>query len=140
MPIPKIGEVKYKVKKSSAGLGLFAEEPIKRGTWIIEYVGKVLRGKEVTAHPANKYLFETSRVRMLDGSARSNTARYINYSCKPNCEAEIFGGRVFIKAIRRIEAGVELTYDYGEEYTGEYIKPHGCRCVPCKGDKLTTNH
>lgn len=134
MPIPKIGNAKYKVKKSSAGLGLFAVEPIKRGTWVIEYVGKVLRGKEVTAHPANKYLFETSRVRMLDGSARSNTARYINHSCKPNCEAEIFGGRVFIKAIRCIEAGVELTYDYGEEYTGEYIKPYGCRCVPCKGE------
>lgn len=134
VPIPKIGNVKYKVKKSSAGLGLFAVEPIKRGTWIIEYVGKVLRGKEVTEHPANKYLFETSRVRMIDGSARSNTARYINHSCKPNCEAEIIGGRVFIKAIRRIEAGVELTYDYGEEYTGEYIKPYGCRCVPCKGE------
>lgn len=133
MPIPKIGNVKYKVKKSSAGLGLFAVDPIKRGTWIIEYVGKVLRGKEVTKHPANKYLFETSAVRMIDGSARSNTARYINHSCKPNCEAEIFGGRVFIKAIRRIEAGDELTYDYGKEYTSEYIKPHGCRCASCKG-------
>lgn len=135
MPIPKIGEVKYKVKKSSAGLGLFAMEPIKRGTWIIEYVGKILRGKDVLAYPANtnKYLFETSKARMIDGSARSNTARYINHSCKPNCEVNIFAGRVFVKAIKRIEAGEELTYDYGSEYTDEYIKPHGCRCAPCKG-------
>ncbi len=133
MAIPKIGDVKYKVKKSAAGLGLFAEEPIKKGTWIIEYVGKVVTGKkEVEEYPANKYIFETSKTRMIDGSARSNTARYINHSCKPNCEVEIFGGRVFVKAIKRIEVGEELNYDYGEEYTDEYIKPYGCRCVPCQ--------
>lgn len=135
MPIPKLGNVKYKVKRSNAGLGLFAVEPIKRGTWVIEYGGRILRGKEITAHPANKYLFETNKARMIDGSARSNTARYINHSCKPNCEPEIFHGRVFIKAIKRIEAGDELTYDYGKEYTNEYIKPYGCRCVPCKNKK-----
>lgn len=136
MPIPKIGDVKYKVKKSSAGLGIFAVEPIKRGTWIIEYVGKVVTGKkEVEEYPANRYIFETSKTRMIDGSARSNTARYINHSCKPNCEVEVVAGRVFIKAIKRIEAGDEITYDYGKEYTDEYIKPYGCRCAPCVGKK-----
>lgn len=131
MPIPKLGNIKYKVKRSDAGLGLFAAEPVKRGTWIIEYVGRVLRGKDVNSIE-NKYLFQTSEVRMIDGSARSNTARYINHSCKPNCEPEIIAGRVFIKAIKRIEAGEEFTYDYGKEYNDEYIKPYGCRCVPCK--------
>ena len=135
MPIPIIANVSYKVKKSSAGLGLFATEPIKRGTWIIEYVGRVLHGKEMDP-VNNKYLFETSRVRMIDGSARSNTARYINHSCKPNCEPEIIGGRVFIQAKRRIEPGEEITYDYGEEYFNEYIKPHGCRCLSCKEKSL----
>lgn len=131
MPIPKLGNVKYKVKRSSAGLGLFAVEPIKRGTWIIEYTGTVVRGKAVN-EVGGKYLFETSRYRMIDGKAHSNTARYINHSCKPNCEPEIFHGRVFIRATKRIEAGEELSYDYGKEYTNEYIKPYGCRCVPCK--------
>lgn len=133
MPIPKIGDVKYKVKRSSAGLGLFACEPVKRGTWIIEYVGKILRGKnEVENYPENKYLFETSAVRMIDGSARSNTARYINHSCKPNCEAEIISGRIFIKSLKSIKVGEEFTYDYGKEYFDEYIKKPHCRCVPCK--------
>ena len=136
MPIPKLGNVKYKVKRSSAGLGLFADEPIKKNTWIIEYVGKILNGKkEVDNYPANKYLFETSSTRMIDGSARSNTARYINHSCKPNCEAEIFSGRVFIKSIKPIIAGEEFTYDYGKEYVDEHIKPYGCRCAPCKAKK-----
>ncbi|OIO30282.1 hypothetical protein AUJ77_03505 [Candidatus Nomurabacteria bacterium CG1_02_43_90] len=136
MPIPKLGNVKYKVKRSSAGLGLFADEPIKKNTWIIEYVGKILNGKkEVDNYPANKYLFETSNTRMIDGSARSNTARYINHSCKPNCEAEIFSGRVFIKSIKPIIAGEEFTYDYGKEYIDEHIKPYGCRCTHCKAKK-----
>ncbi len=132
MAIPKLGEVKYKVKRSSAGLGLFAEHPVKKGTWIIEYVGKIINGrKEVTDYPENKYLFETSAVRMIDGSDRSNIARYINHSCKSNCEPEIIGGRVFIKATRRIEVGEEFLYDYGKEYFDEYIG-HRCRCTPCK--------
>lgn len=131
MPIPKLGNVTFKIKRSATGLGLFAGEPVKRGTWIIEYVGKVVRGKEVDAQ-AGKYLFETSRYRMINGNARSNTARYINHSCKPNCEVEVIGGRVFIKAIKRIETGDEFTYDYGKEYVDEYIKPHGCRCTPCR--------
>jgi SET domain-containing protein len=137
MPIPKIGNVKYKVKRSSAGLGLFAVEPVKRGTWIIEYVGKVISGRQAVAdYTENKYLFETSAVRMIDGSARSNTARYINHSCKPNCEVDIIGGRVFIKAIKRIEAGEEFLYDYGKEYFDEYIGAH-CRCVSCKNNPKT---
>ncbi len=134
MPIPKLGDVKYKVKCSSAGLGLFAEEPVKKGAWIIEYVGKIIRGKkEVAEYPANNlYLFETSATRMIDGRERSNTARYINHSCKPNCEAEIFAGRVFIRTIKKIETGEEFSYDYGKEYIDEHIKPYGCYCAPCR--------
>lgn len=136
MAIPKLGNVKYKVKRSNAGLGLFADEPIKRGTWIIEYVGKIINGKQaVLDYPENKYLFETSKVRMIDGSARSNIARYINHSCKPNCEVDIIAGRVFVKAIKNIKAGEEFTYDYGEEYFDEYIKKPHCRCAPCKTKK-----
>jgi hypothetical protein len=139
MPIPKLGTVKYKVRRSSAGLGLFAEEPIRKGTWIIEYVGKLILGKKaVEDYPANKYLFETSATRMIDGSGRSNTARYINHSCKPNCEVEIISGRVFTKTIKNIAAGEEFTYDYGKEYIDEYIKPHGCRCAPCQNKTKKT--
>lgn len=132
MTIPKLGNVKYNVKRSSAGLGLFAAEPIKKGTWIIEYVGKIILGKKaVEEYPANKYLFEISSTRMIDGSERSNTARYINHSHKPNCEVEIVSNRVFVKTIKNIAAGEEFTYDYGKEYIDEYIKPYGCRCAPC---------
>jgi len=57
MPIPIPANVKLKTKRSRAGLGLFAVEPIKRSSYVIEYVGTVVRGHAVD-ELANKYLFE----------------------------------------------------------------------------------
>lgn len=68
---------------------------------------------------------------MIDGNIPANTARFINHSHAPNCEADGPSGKVFILARRRIRAGEELTYDYGEEYIKEYIAPVGCRCAMC---------
>jgi SET domain-containing protein len=118
------------VKRSSAGLGLFAGEPIKKGMFIIEYVGRVI-SKEEEETSRSKYLFEVSRNKTIDGSDRSNIARYINHACKPNAEAEIKSGRVMISAIKNIAAGEEITYDYGKEYVDEHIKPRGCKCASC---------
>jgi SET domain-containing protein len=68
---------------------------------------------------------------MIDGNIKENTARYINHSCRPNCEAEGPKGRIYILSTRNIKAGEELTYDYGKEYFETYIKPFGCKCVKC---------
>lgn len=126
-------EKKYEVKRSApgAGLGLFATQPIKKDEFIIEYVGDVITAKEADKR-GGKYLFETSSRRVIDGSTRTNTARYINHSCKPNCETEIDRGRVYVYAKRSIKPGEELAYDYGKEYFDDFIKPIGCRCVACE--------
>ena len=130
----KTSSLKLDVKKSFAGLGLFAGEPIKKGTKIIEYVGE-----KVTADEANrrggKYLFEINSKWTIDGTTRKNTARYVNHSCDPNCEADVRNGKIFILAKKNITTGEELTYDYGEEYFDEHIKPFGCRCVKCSAKK-----
>lgn len=118
------------VKRGSSGLGLFTAEPIERDGFIIEYVGPILNARE-SDERGGRYLFETNKNRFIDGTARSNTARYINHSCRPNCEVEIRRGRVFVYAKRAIKAGEELSYDYGKEYVDEYVKP--CRCEKCVG-------
>lgn len=116
-----------RVGKSSAGLGLFATRAFKKGERIIEYVGRTLStAEEYTSR--SKYLFEVNKRKTIDGAVRTNIARYINHSCKPNCEPEIERGRIFIDAIKTIKEGEEFTYDYGEEYFIEHIKPLGCRC------------
>lgn len=122
-----------KVFRSSAGFGLKTLVNIKKEETIIEYKGKRILEDEVNAHP-NRYLFELDDKYTIDGSARSNTARYINHSCKPNSEAVHYTDedRIYIEAIRNIKAGEELTYHYGKAHFNEYIKPKGCRCNKCR--------
>ncbi|MFZ3044201.1 MAG: SET domain-containing protein-lysine N-methyltransferase [Minisyncoccia bacterium] len=120
-----------RVGRSSAGLGLFATRAYKKGERVIEYVGRhISTAEEYTSK--SKYLFEVNKRKTIDGKPSMNIAGYINHSCKPNCEPEIERGRVFIDTIKSIKAGEEFTYDYGEEYVDEHIKPFGCRCAKCK--------
>lgn len=119
-----------KVKKGINGLGLFTDAPIKKGEFVIEYFGEMLTADQAN-EKGGKYLFEISNRRTIDGTTRKNTARYINHSCRPNCETDIKKGRVFVFARRSIKEGEELTYDYGKDYWNEYIKPKGCLCEKC---------
>lgn len=117
-----------RVGRSSAGLGLFATRAYKKGDRIIEYFGRTISPAEEYSSNS-KYLFEVNKRKTIDGTTRKNFARYINHSCKPNCEPEIEKGRIYIDAIKGIKLGDEFTYDYGKEYVDEHIKPFGCRCV-----------
>ena len=119
-----------KVKRSIAGLGLYAQEAIPKGACIIEYTGREI-SKEEEETINSLYLFEVTKKKTIDGSIRSNTARYINHSCRPNCEIEIYKARVYVMAKKNIKEGEELNYDYDTSYFNEYIKPKGCRCVKC---------
>ena len=124
----------YAIRKSrpGCGLGLFATDGFKTGEFVIEYTGKKIPTKE--ADDLNtRYLFEVDKHWTIDGSVRSNIARYINHSCFPNCESDVEEGRIIIRALRDIEAGEELSFDYGEEYFDEFIKPQGCKCDACAG-------
>ncbi len=125
------GLVKVVVKRSRAGLGLFALEDIQKGVCIIEYTGRALtQGEKYTSR--SKYLFEINERLTIDGRGRDNIARYINHSCRPNTEPVIHKSRIFIFATRSIKQGEELCYDYGKEYVDAHIKPYGCRCQKCK--------
>jgi len=128
----KIGIYTLKVKRAAkgSGLGLFAEEDILKGAYIIEYFGREISEKEEYTSKS-LYLFEITKKKTIDGTIRENTARYINHSCRPNCEAEIKKGRVLIFAKRNIKKGEELAYDYGKEFFNDHIKPIGCKCVKC---------
>ncbi len=124
-----------KVKRSSAGLGLFAAVPLKKRETIIEYIGKRITSEEGDALENNSYIFTVNSKTDIDGSPRWNTARYANHSCRPNCESVIRSGRVFIVALKDIQPGEELTYDYGKDYFNDFIKPFGCKCVKCAGSR-----
>ena len=121
-----------KAKRGIAGLGLFALEDIKKGEKIIEYIGNILNKEQADNVTPSMYLFEVNRNKTIDGSVRWNTARYCNHSCVGNAESEIIKGRVYMKAIKNIKSGEEITYDYGEEFVKEFIIPKGCKCASAK--------
>ncbi len=124
------GDFALAVRRSSAGLGLFAEQRIPKGACVIEYFGpQITAEQEQTSN--SRYLFAINSKKTIDGSLRANKARYINHSCKANCEPHIHKGRVFIVAKRSIKPEEELAYDYGKDYFDALIKPKGCRCAAC---------
>src|SRR6201996_4481223 len=125
----------YRIGRSRTGLGLFATKRIKKGEKIIRYFCPLLDSKKKKDDAIeNKYLFELTNRWTTDGSIRENVARYINHACKPNAESDVRPRKrkVFIRAIKNIEPGEEINYDYGTDYFKAYLKPIGCKCDACE--------
>lgn len=122
----------FSVKRTNTGLGLIATKEFKKDDFIVEYKGELIDEDEADRR-ANRYLFAINDTWTLDGSDRSNIARYLNHSCKPNCEAEADEdeNRIYIYAKKRIKPGEQLTYDYGKDHFEEFIEPYGCKCDAC---------
>ena len=125
----------YRVGRSRTGLGLFATKPIKKGAKIVRYFGPLLDSRKKKDDAIeNKYLFELNNRWTIDGSVRKNIARYINHACRPNAESDVSARKrkVVIRAIKKIEPGEEINYDYGTDYFKAYLKPIGCKCDACE--------
>lgn len=131
------------------GLGVFATARIARGARIIEYRGERVSHEEADRrydhkHPGDShtFLFIVDARTVIDAGVDGNEARFVNHSCEPNCESVIERGRVFIDAIRTIEAGEELTYDYQIQREADdppdIDQVFACRCgrERCRGTML----
>ncbi|MBF0479802.1 MAG: SET domain-containing protein-lysine N-methyltransferase [Candidatus Omnitrophica bacterium] len=131
----------YIVVKTSSihNKGVFAKKDIPAGTDIIEYVGEKITKKEAerrfqeTFQKAQNneehgavYLFHLNNRYDIDGNVPYNTARYINHSCKPNCEVDIKKGHIWVTAKSNIKKGDELSYNYSYDY--EVHEDHPCLC------------
>ena len=124
----------FRIGRSRTGLGLFATRLIKKRSRIAEYKGPLLTTKQANKIEANgnRYLYEVNSRWTIDGSPRSNIARYANHSCNPNAETYTYGGQVFIRAMRKIKPDEEITYDYGNDYLKHVIGRSHCKCSRCR--------
>lgn len=123
--------VPFRIGRARTGLGLFATMPISKGTYVVEYTGPIMDSAKAEAMEdrGNRYLFEINNRWTVDGAGRSNYGRYANHSHKANMEPMIGDKRIFLKAIRNIQPGDELVYDYGKDYLKAYIPV--CKCEIC---------
>jgi SET domain-containing protein len=110
------------------GQGLFACATLPKGSRVIEYLGEKISKEESAwrCQQQNWYIFSLDPQFDLDGNFEWNTARLVNHSCSPNCEASLEEGRIWIIALRDIQPGEEVTFDYG--YDLEDYREHPCRC------------
>jgi uncharacterized protein len=128
------------------GRGVYARKRIPKGTRIIEYAGEIISSAEADRRYDDEsmakhhtFLFILSSRWCIDAAVGGNIARYINHSCDPNCVAWIVGRKIWIDALRDIEAGEELGYEYEydflPEYTVEDLEYYGCQCgsPTCRG-------
>jgi uncharacterized protein len=131
------------------GKGVFAVEAIAAGERLIEYKGERISWKEaLRRHPHNPdepnhtFYFALDSGKVIDGKVDGNSARWINHSCTPNCEAEEIDGHVYVHALRDIAEGEEMFYDYGlvidARQTKKLKKEYECRCGTrkCRGTML----
>ena len=132
----------WKVKKSNVhGSGVFATTDINKNVRVIEYIGEKVTKSEGDSRSEKRikkylnskktgsvYIFELNKKYDIDGSPLYNKARYINHSCRPNCEVEISKGKIWIKSVKKIKKDEELSYDYGYDFDIDDYKDHRCKC------------
>lgn len=147
-PSPK--PIPFELRPSSIqGTGAFATRRIRKGERIIEYVGERITQAEADRRYDDEamerhhtFLFNLDSKTVLDAGTLHNESRYINHSCDPNCEALIDKKRIYIFALRALEVGEELVYDYAYERTEdmgpESMALYMCRCgsPKCRGTIL----
>ena len=151
---PKVDRSCIVVKNSPIhGKGVFVVKPIKKGAAIIEYKGERISWKLAEKRhphdpkdPNHTFYFSLEDGRVIDANYGGNAARWINHSCKPNCETQddIFNkkARVFVYAKKALKVGEELFYDYSLDVEGPITKrlkqDYACRCgaKKCRGTML----
>ena len=141
---------RFAVRKSGIhGRGIFALTDVPKGARLIEYTGERMSHEEADERygelhegSAHTMLLAVDDHVVIDATKRGSSARWINHSCAPNCDAIEDEGRVYIETRRAIRAGAELTYDYEliveERHTAKLKREHACCCGArrCRGTML----
>ena len=114
--------------------GCYTTTAIRKGKRVAEYTGHLFTKAEADI------AYETSPITYLFGLGKGDmvidghsAAMFINHSCDANCETSEIRGRVYIKSIRAIAAGEEITYDYCLYDGGEDAAICNCGAKKCRG-------
>jgi uncharacterized protein len=136
---------RIEVRESAVhGRGVYATQFLSEGTRIIEYTGQRVSWEAAPDDDNDPHTFNfgLENGEVINPEIGGNDARWINHSCDPNCEAIEEDDHIFIYAMRDIEPGEELFYDYAmeidEPITEESKKKFACDCGSsnCRGTML----
>jgi hypothetical protein len=88
------------------------------------------------------FLFTVDAKTVIDAGVNGNEARFVNHGCDPNCQTVNTNRRIFIEALRTIQPGEELAYDYqigrDDDDPADVDVVFACRCgaKSCRGSML----
>ncbi|KAI7375696.1 SET domain-containing protein, partial [Hortaea werneckii] len=132
------------IKTPTRGFGVRSCRSFAPGQIIMEYTGEIItesecqrRMREVYKDMHCYYLMELERGLIIDGT-RGSMARFINHSCKPNCEVRM----VKVNGTPRmgvfagedgVTTGEELSYDYNFDNFGTERQVCYCGAQGCRG-------
>lgn len=133
-------------RTNGRGWGLFLKAPLKKGAFIIEYVGELISMEEFHRRindtmrkneEMNYYYMTMDSNRMIDAGPKGNISRFMNHSCAPNCETQKWtvngDTRVGLFTTEDIPANTELTFNYQLETVGDVKKRCLCGSSNCSG-------
>ena len=136
MPWSNVSHLTPKARAMDAGQtghGSVAVETIHAGEFVVAFGGKCMVRADFDLLPAG----QQSRSIQIDddlflaGHPEPEVADFVNHSCEPNCG---MNGATIIVALRTIEPGEELTYDYAMSDGSDYDE-FECHCgsAMCRG-------
>lgn len=117
------------------GTGLFALEPIPAGELVVIKGGHVFSRKrrdqlEKTLGPAEIQIEDDLFIGPVEMSERYDAMMHLNHSCDPNVGIQ---GQICFHAMREIEAGEELSFDYATGDDDDWEMNCSCGSTQCRG-------
>lgn len=134
----------YVKETRERGLGLFAKFDIPAKTFICEYIGEFISEAEVEKRSSDEkghFLMTMQFARggtigCIDAHRYGNCSAFINHSCSPNCQYEIWVAdnlpRIAVFSLKDIARDDEITCSYGAPYKNGIV----CLCGHdnCRGN------
>ncbi|PTB74235.1 hypothetical protein M440DRAFT_1440426 [Trichoderma longibrachiatum ATCC 18648] len=141
------------IKTEKKGFGLRANSPLEPNDFIYEYIGEVINEPTFRRRMMQYdeegikhfYFMSLNKNEFVDATKKGNLGRFCNHSCSPNCFVDkwVVGDklRMGIFALRKIQAGEELVFNYNVDRYGAEPQPCYCgepNCVGFIGGKTQT--
>nr|XP_040052368.1 histone-lysine N-methyltransferase NSD3 isoform X3 [Gasterosteus aculeatus aculeatus] len=133
------------IKTDGRGWGLQTNQALRKGDFVTEYVGEVIDAEECQQrikrahenHVADFYMLTLTKDRVIDAGPKGNSSRFMNHSCRPNCETQkwtVNGDvRIGLFTLCDVEAGTELTFNYNLHCVGNRRSSCHCGSDNCSG-------
>eukprot|EP01041_Mallomonas_annulata_P002505 gene2505-4867_t len=107
-------------RSSIHGWGLYAQEPLDKNEFIMEYTGEIVSQIDLS------FLFGLNEDNVLDATRKGGLSKFVNHSEDPNCVTKVVlvngDHRIKILALKAISAGEELTFNYNHDSNEEATK------------------